>query len=1308
MKKVTKISILLLIFLFFGISGITFYFLHSSFWKDAVQNFLKDQLAIQNGLELQIGELRGNPLNNITFKELRLLTPHHFQIAEISEINLRYGLVHFILKKGGIRRVGIEGVKLTFPASLDSLTNYLTGTGSQGLQRRIVIDKYELANTNIFIGDTSSGSMVSSDWIQGRIFLNPDSLIISVNRGNIHTTALNETVSMRDIQLVKSGGRIIISRATFLNQSAEITLGGYVGLDSIPDFDIDFDIENILLNERLKSTQELFAADDRINLAGKVRFDQTGLTLTSSFDGQLLNNSLTQGRMSGRYHGGRFRFDNVSFQSTGQIIAMAVNGDLNNYAEAQIRLDGIDVRTWQKIPFHTAVNGEIRLRSKGLLTAPDTLIADLDFRNTLVDTLQIDFIAGQLRYVDGVFDITDTVRIGFKETSVMLEGSCNPTADSLHATVHVGSDSLDVFSEMVNLNELQGRVEGFLEASGRFSSPDFRGWLRGVGLGVANLRFDETIARFGLMNIQESRFGDIYIEASNGVTPFIKGGFPLASLIIRFEKDTSIIRSFRVTGENMNLELQGKMVKLSELYFNNINFEHNGNILKNIDPIQISSKADTISLAEVRFALNEGLVVLSGESVNRRVQTAVMNISQLKVDPLNAYLKGARGVAGLLDGLIVYTNTAATPVVYGRLQVDRANLIGKPFNNIRLEARLVENRIVLENFFLEDNDKGFMNGFGQLDCHFPRTDSGDFFKASDLLNLQMQFDNFDFGILGSFILPRFNKDGRLSGSFMITNTLENPELNYQLTLGDPVFDRITGTTLKANGIYRDNKLEFADIELVDSYGKARGSGYLPYVVAFKPLQIKFLKDEPMFMNFTLHTSSVEFLSKYIGSVESIEGDYDITLNLSGTPNNPVRSGNFSVKNSTVRVNALENPVTGLTGSAILQNNTMEIVSLDGYLVEPVSGSGYDRFRRALKKYTVDILFPQSRSPDEPNVSIAGSIDFTTFFKPVFNVRMDGDNIYVRTLLAEQEGILDGTFTVVGGDTMSIEGEVDINEFIIRNEFGGRQELIEEDKKPGRVYTTINLHTIIPGNLYFRNSQLDCELEGEIWIIKNGPEPYRFSGTLDIRKGKFFYYGWEFDVVRGSLTFDPTEFNPTLDIEARVDLASYTDNNTTESVGTPEEDYVTVMLSGDLQNPTLTFDSNNKYNESDILMFLSRTQLGSEEGLDQERISADAMNVFGMYFERQLERSISQISGLDEFELRTKGDLFFNQQPDQWSVSLGQKLAPNLYFKYERKLSLIEPTQIFGVEYRLNRNCSIAGEVEQDGSYRINYLYKYRY
>lgn len=1308
MKKISKISILFLIFLFFGISGIGFFMLHSNLWKRALLNLLEDKLASQNGLVLNVGEVRGNPLRNITFKNLQLVTPHDYELASVSEINLRYGLLHFILKRGGIRKVSIRGVNFCYPAAMDSLSNYLSGTESAGLQRRIVIDQYELIQSNIYISDTLPSLLVSSDLIQGHILLMPDSAQFFIEHGDLKFPMVNDTLLLQGIQVVISENSVIIPEASILNRSARLSFSGQADLDSAFCLNLDYGLENLLLKERMRNTRGFFSEHDHFNLKGNLHYDQKGYTLTSLFDGQLLNNPISDGHLSGDYRDGQFSLDNLSFKSGKQVFTGTVNGDLENGVEAVLGLHNIDIHSWQKIPFNSEVNGEIKLRSRGLITAPDTLFATIDFKNISIDTLQVDSISGQFRYFGGNIETVDTARVGFEKTDIKLAGWCNLDSNSIRATVQFGSDSLDVLSDIAKLNNLQGSLQGYLEVSGQLSSPNFRGWLRGMEIGVANLTFKEAIARFGLMNIKENWFGDIYIEAINGTTPLLKESLPLASLIIRFEKDTSIVRSFRVVGDDMNLEMRGKMVGFSELYFNEINFDHNGNILKNIDPIQISLKEDTISLAEVRFALNEGMVILSGESINRRIRSAVMNISKLKIDPLNAYLKGARGVAGLLDGLIVYTDTAASPLVYSRMRVERAHVLGKPFKNIRLEARLVKDQVILENIFLEDKEKGFLTGFGQINCHFPKTDSLKFFNPSDLLNVQLQFDNFDFNMLGSFILPQLNKDGKLSGSLLVTNTLETPELNYQLTLADPVFDRLTGNTLSAEGIYRDQKLEFSKIKLIDRFGTANGSGYLPYTIAFKPLQVKFRRDAPMYMNLTLHTSSVEFLSKYIGNVESIEGDYNIALNLSGTPNNPVRSGNFSVKNGTVRVNALENPVTGLTGSAILQNNMLDIVSLDGYLVKPLSASRFDRFKQTLKKYTVDIFFPQSRSSDEPNVSIAGSIDFTTFFRPVFNVSMTGDNIYIRTLLAEQEGILDGSFTVVGGDTMNIEGEVDINEFIIRNEFGGGQELIQEDTKPGRVYTTINLHTIIPGNLYFRNSQLDCELEGEMWIIRDGPEPFRFSGTLNIRKGKFFYYGWEFDVVQGTLAFDPTEFNPTLDIEARVDLASYTDYSTTETAGGDKEDYVTVLLSGDLQNPTLTFDSNNKYNDSDILMFLTRTQLGGEEGLRRDRISADAMNVFGMYFERQLEQSISRISGLEEFELRTRGNLLSNQQPDQWSVSLGQKLAPNLYLKYERQLSLIEPTQIFGVEYRLNRNFSIAGEVEQDGSYRINYLYKYRY
>jgi len=1211
----------------------------------------------------------------------------------------------FLINRGEIGSLIIQGVQCSYPVLIDSLSEYFYGPQGIG-KNRLTFNKFELLDLNMYSDLKFENPLLFSDQIQGSVMLSLDSSSLFIDEANLDLYSINEYLKFKNTHLTILSDSLVIQGCSVTNRSTTMDICGYANLDSILKINLDCNVKNLVITERFLGLSNIFMAKDFLNLQGNLSLSGDELVFKSSFNGQFIDNEISNGILSGVFQNGEFNFDRLSFESGKQLIDGSLYGDMIKGAEAVIDVSNINLHSWQLFQPNTSINGQLRLKSLGALTSPDTLLADFAMRDLVIDTLQIDSVNGKFLFSDGILTIVDTINVEFEKTAIKIEGLCNLDSNSINARAYFTSGNINVLSDFIRINNLQGQMGGFLEASGRLDSPDFRGWLRGLDVGVSNLFFEEAIARFGLMNIQENRFGDIYVEATNGTTPLLKETIPLTSLIVRYEKDTLIVRSFRVVGEEMNIEIQGKIVQYSDLFFDKINVYRDGNYLNNIDPIHISLKEDTISLAEVRFSLNDGMIILSGESVNSRIHSAVVNIRDLDIDPVNAYLKGSRGVAGVMDGLISYADTAESPTVYSRLGIDRANIAGKSFKNIRLDSRLVKDQIILENIFFEDNEKGYMNGFGWIDCHYPAIDSISFLEPTDLINIQLQFDNFDFSTIGSFILAKRSKDGKLSGAFAISNMLGKPEFNYEMTINDPVFDRLTANTLQTKGVYRNQKLEFTDIQLRDQYGVTSGSGYLPFTFSFNPLNVKFQRDSLMYMKFTLHTTAVEFLSSYIKNVESIEGDYNMALNITGTPNNPVRSGNVTAKNGTIRVSALENPITGVTGSAVLSDNMMEIISMEGYMVKPISRRRVDNFKQKLRKYTMDILFPPSRPPDEPNVIIGGSIDFSTFFKPVFDVNMTCDEIYVRMLLAEQEGILDGTFTVTGRDTMNIEGEVDINEFIIRNEFGGSELLIEEKRGNGRVYTTINLHTIIPGNLYFRNSQLDCELEGEMWIIRNGAEPYRFSGTLDIRKGKFFYYGWKFDVVQGSITFDPTEFNPILDIEARVDLASYTDYNTTEATSS-DEDYVTVRLSGDLQNPLLEFDS-DKYNEGDILMFLTRTQLGTDDALNQDRISSDAMNVFGMYFERQLEESIGQISGLDEFELRTKGNLLSNQQPDQWSVSMGQKLAPNLYVKYERTLSLIEPTQLFGIEYRLNRNFSVTGEVEQDGSFRVNYLYKYRY
>ncbi|MDD5539667.1 MAG: translocation/assembly module TamB domain-containing protein, partial [Candidatus Marinimicrobia bacterium] len=854
-----------------------------------------------------------------------------------------------------------------------------------------------------------------------------------------------------------------------------------------------------------------------------------------------------------------------------------------------------------------------------------------------------------------------------------------------------------------DIDTLVGNIDGFVEANGTLTSPDLRGWFRGKQFGLPNLKFEESMARFGLVDIRTQIYGDIFVEAINCQTTLIPEDIPLTSLIVRLEGDTIYVQTLKAVSENLDVEIKGTIAHYTDFNLGSIKLSRSGNVLQNIDPICFSIKRDSIDIDAVRFRLNEGTLTLSGQVVKGDVRTARLELANLSIDPINYYLKGSQGVGGTLEGMVAYRKDLNGPNYAYEINLYDGKLIKQTFKKINLMGQLNNERILIENLSVIDTDDGLLNGQGFLTCNLNTKDERPVLVSRDSLALTLNFKRFDLNIVNRYLLPNIAINGKMNGQVNIYHYLGEPKMNYDLAVSDPVFDKLTGKEMTLKGIYQNERFSITEATLNDQYGQTRGRGYLPCAIGFQPARFAVLKESPLSLNFSMKTTSLVFLTAYLNALEEVEGEINLALSISGTPANPIRSGNVAVKGTTINIEALENPITGVNGSAVMKDNIIDIVSLTGYMKEPQSPTGAARLRKRLKTVTWDVLFPPKIAEDQPNLAIGGTIDFTQFFLPRYNINLKGEELYIRTILAEQEGVVTGTFSMTGRDTIVYEGNIEVEDFILRNEFASKEKVLEIRKKP-KIYSIMNIQLAIPGSLELKNSQIDGELEGDMWITRSGDEPYRFSGNLDILSGKFFAYGWEFKVVRGTISFDPVEFNPTLDIEAEVDLASYGMADTTTS-SSSESEIVTVHLTGYLDNPNLEFESVN-YSQSDILMFLTRTQNVGSESFEQDQLSASAANVASMWFERQLERNVSRFSGLDDFELRTNGNLLSSRETDQWSVMLGRKIAPNLYVRYERTLST-EPNQQFGLEYRLNRNMSIGGDVDQDG-YSINYRYKYRY
>jgi len=468
-KKLAKITVWILILLFFGVSGIAFYVFHSAIWKRTAVNVLKNQLSARSDLVLNIGELSGNPFGNVKFSDIRLTTPRGYDIATVAEVNLQYGLMYF----------EIQGVQISYPAAFDSLSAYLKGSKGGGIKSRLAFNKFELIDFNIANSKKLDESLFASDYMQGRILFSPDSTSIYVEEGNLDLCSMNERLQLENTQLTFLPDSLIIQSCSMLNRSTTIEICGAVSLDSIIHLNLDYNIANLVFNERIKGQRKIFSDRDFLNLQGSLDLFGRELTLKSSFDGQFLDNRVSNGALSGVYQNGAFNFDQISFESGAQIVSGSLSGDLMNGAVAVIDVGDVDLQTWRVLRSNTAINGRLRLESLGRFMNPDTLFADLALKNLLIDTLQIDSINGGLRFSNGLLQIVDTINVEFAKTRIRIDGLCNLDSNTVSARAYFSSDSINILSELVPVSNLRGRLEGFLESSGRLNSPDFRGWLRG-------------------------------------------------------------------------------------------------------------------------------------------------------------------------------------------------------------------------------------------------------------------------------------------------------------------------------------------------------------------------------------------------------------------------------------------------------------------------------------------------------------------------------------------------------------------------------------------------------------------------------------------------------------------------------------------------------------------------------------------------------------------------------------------------------------------------------------------------------------
>jgi hypothetical protein len=206
------------------------------------------------------------------------------------------------------------------------------------------------------------------------------------------------------------------------------------------------------------------------------------------------------------------------------------------------------------------------------------------------------------------------------------------------------------------------------------------------------------------------------------------------------------------------------------------------------------------------------------------------------------------------------------------------------------------------------------------------------------------------------------------------------------------------------------------------------------------------------------------------------------------------------------------------------------------------------------------------------------------------------------------------------------------------------------------------------NVRVRGGAIDLTASGMLLVGGNVDSP-TLAGAFTSTRGQIGYFDTNFRLVRGSVTFDPTEgLLPTLDVKAITNLS-----------GTE----ITLVVTGRVDNLQTELSANPSMTRDEIVATLLHAPqvasvFGGNAGTAQSQIYSEAQNYFNAQLSRSLlfpvESLIAQTINVEQISLiyDTQGKV---------DVEIRKLITPTVYGIYRSSLN-IPVTQTAGVAYSL--------------------------
>jgi len=1241
-------------------------FLQSASWRHPIENYINQQLSDDTGWTVNIPELEGNLLGKVEGKGMRFIHENGTVIL-FADFGIKVNYLKSLFTAPTLSLLSVENIIVSPVVNIDSL-EFETDLDSVQVNvpsnLQFAIDRLKIGGrVEIPINDKSHYVDIRLD---SRLNVRPDEKEFFISE---LSATVNDTAGfgvMRNTTL-----SILETSAHFTQASGTIN-----GLPFEGEFHYDWTIQPELSGnihiEHYDFPRDVF---EDLPLDAKMSSIETFIHFESDlvhYNGDvIIKNPLglyMKGEVSLTNHDGYISLNRLGLDSDETNLSISGLYEDNGRISGNVLLTEFDISKWVTDQDPSNINGTVMMEGTIEKNKVNDISVTMEINESELYGDRDISVSGTFTFNDNLLNFASPLSISVGPSTVELKGSINLNDDLVDMDLKLKDASIFLVNNIWSDSLNSGYATGDLTVSGNVKNPSIKAELECTDLGYRETHVDHIKMNAHWIPLDES--GEGFFRGQIGKGSWRDYSFDNGVVDIDFSLGGVNIQSAEFKQSDNYLQISGTLLPDSVLTLDRMQLAFEDHYFINSKPFSMKLDPNKIEIFPFEIHVDDGIA--SGQMTITDEIRGSFDLSNVNADIMKLFTDDIRyHVTGMCFGTISITEKEKGVEMLLDLTLKNGVAAQQYFSEMKLSGSLYNKLLFVNEVSLVEEGKKRISVSGSVPI-------GKMEKGAREFDFMILFDELDMSVLTQFDPPPIFIGGKISGDYFLGGNTGNTKYNFDLQINDAIYGLVPFGEVNMEGLFDGKRLYFNEFTSHYNGSKIYGSAYLPidYNLGSENYR-EYFQGDSIWVDVIGDMKNMEFLTTYVTTVDSIIGDIDFHLEVLGPREDLKRNGHLIAANTTIYSTQLDEPIYNVDSHAEILSNLWTWNSFNGSMVKDKS------------------------LINDHNVSMSGSMDMRRFFDPKYDLKIQGKDIHYRTLLGDIDGIVNVDLSLSGRDTIDIEGTIEPVDAVMYQEFSSESEVEEVIDENATIYN-YKLNFPVTGDFALRNSQFDAYLSGELSMTQFGNRPADFGGELYVRDGKFYYYGDVFTISDGYMVLDKKGFNPYLDISAHTKI---------------NQEQIYVQLVGRLDNPQLVLESSSGFSDSDIIELLTIRSRFEDQEISATGFGNSAQNILGAYLERQLEKNILQVTGLDQTDLidnvsisGTSG-LIDPTSNEEFTISAERQLSQNLSlnYSYQRSFSLSNPTNNkVGVELKLSRYVSLVGNVDETGNMHVKYRLRYSY